>query len=201
MSRLPYAILGMAYDRRDVQAAIDAASDISEHQIRRGRAPLWWNDSARYAREEHATLPGVERIQTAEELAAMGRGDCDDHAPALAASLRTIGIPARAVVIDSPGIGYHVIVAARDRAGELRVFDPSARRGMMIGESSRTRRARHRRKAHAALNRAAQLIAQVERMNPYDRAARALASEASRLLNVASHEGAAADAPDDEGGE
>jgi hypothetical protein len=191
----------MAYDKPDVQAAIDAASYLSEWQIRRGRAPLWWEDSARYEREQHRTLPGVERIQTAEELAAMGRGDCDDHAPALCGSLRAIGIPARAVVIESPGIGYHVIVATRGRDGDLRVIDPSARRGMLIGETKHARRAHHRRKAAAALRRAGEIIAQIERMNPYDRAARALGQEASRLLNVAANERQAAEATDEDGGD
>jgi hypothetical protein len=188
VARLPYAILGMARDKADVQAAIDAASYLSEWQVRRGYAPLWWEDNATYAREEHHTLPGVERIQTAEELAAMGRGDCDDHAPALCGSLRAVGIPARAVVIDSPGIGYHVIVAARDAEGRVRVIDPSLRRGMAIGESSSTRKARRRRKALAAIRRASQLVAEAERLNPASRAAQALRGEASRLLDVATAE-------------
>ena len=182
--RLPFAILGFAHDKADVQAAIDAASYLAEWQIRRGYAPLWWESTARYQREQHTTLPGVERIQLPEELEAMGGGDCDDHAPALCGSLRAIGVPARALVIESPGIGYHVVVEARNRDGRRVVIDPSARRGMLIGDSHGERRRHRRGRARAALLRAQRLVAEVARLNPASAAARALAGEASRLLDM-----------------
>ena len=183
--RLPYAILGFAHDMADIQVAIDAATLIDERQIREGRAPLWWRDSARYAREEHATLPGVERIQTAEELAAMGRGDCDDHAPALAASLRVSGVPARAVVVRAPNVGYHVVVVARDRDGRARVIDPSARRGMLNGEEVGALSLRRKRKLRAMVDRAGHLVAQAATFAPGSRASRALLEEAARLTRNA----------------
>jgi hypothetical protein len=193
---MPLAILATAHDRGDIQAAIDAATHLSRRQIERGRAPLWWDSPARYEREHHETLPGVERIQTAEELHAMGYGDCDDHAPSLAASLQVAGVPARAVVIDSPGIGYHVVVAARDELGRIRIVDPSARRGMLVGETRSRRRKKRLAKAAAALQRAAQLADTVATMHPSTAAAKALAGEALRLLDVASSERDAAASED-----
>jgi hypothetical protein len=186
--KLPFAILGMAHDKADIQAAIDASTFICERQIREGRAPLWWNDNARYAREEHATLPGVERIQTAEELHAMGRGDCDDHAPSLAASLRVSGFRARAVVVEAPNIGYHVIVVARDRNGRRRVIDPSARRGMLEREEVGAMSRRRRGKLRAMVARAAQLARQASDFAPGSRAARTLLEEARRLTRNAASE-------------
>ena len=182
MPAIPYAILGYGRNRRELQRAIDAATYINVGQLRDGRAPLWWDDTARYERERHETLPGVERIQTAEELSAMGKGDCDDHGPALAASLQVCGIPARAVVIESPGVGYHVVVVTRDADGNQRVLDPSARRGMLMGEATGTRRERRRRKMLASIERAGRLVERASRMAPGSAAARALASEARRLL-------------------
>lgn len=192
--RLPYAILGYARDKDDIQRVVDCCTQIGESQIRKGYCPLWWESRARYARERHETLPGVERIQTAEELHAMQAGDCDDHAPALAASLRVVGIPARAVVIESPGIGYHVIVQARTPDGETIVLDPSARRGMLDPEEVGAVRKRRRSKLRGALSRATQVLNTAARMNPYSAAARALTQEASRLMNVARSESRAIEA-------
>lgn len=182
---IPYAILGYGRNRAELQRAIDCATYLGVGQIRDGRAPLWWEDDAIYRREMHRTLPVVERIQTAEELSAMGAGDCDDHAPALAASLQVIGVPARAVVIESPGIGYHVVVVARDRRGQRRVIDPSARRGMLMGESRATKRDARRRRMRAALTRAASLAAEASRLAPGSRARDALIEEAKRLARSA----------------
>lgn len=199
MAAIPYAILGYGRSRGELQRAIDAATYINVGQIQSGRAPLWWDDPAIYKRERHETLPGVERIQTAEELAAMGAGDCDDHAPALAASLQCCGVPARALVIESPGIGYHVVVVAKDRDGSRRVIDPSARRGMLMGDAPAVRKEARRRKMRAAFARAGRLLSTVERMNPASATARALASEARRLLEQGSSERRALD--DDENDE
>lgn len=188
--RLPFAILGYCRDRGDIQATIDAATMLAERQIRRGYAPLWWDGRARYARERHDTLPGVERINLPEEVEALGADDCDGHGPYLAASLRVLGWPARALVIRSPGVGYHVVVGTRGRSGRPVILDPSARRGMLdepreVGEAASSSR---KRRARAALARASQLVSQVERMNPYSAAARGLGLEAMRLINVAKSE-------------
>lgn len=185
MPAIPYAILGYGRDVEELQDVIDATTAINRGQIRRGRAPLWWESPAVYRREQHQTLPGVERIQTAEELHAMGYGDCDDHAPALAASLQVCGIPARARVVTSPGIGYHVIVETRDRDGNLRVLDPSARRGMLVGEAASTKKQRRRAKMLAALNRGMTLVEAASRLSPTSMAARALTEEAKRQLSTA----------------
>ncbi len=186
--RLPYAILGYARDKDDIQRVVDCCTSIGESQILKGYCPLWWESNARYARERHETLPGVERIQTAEELHAMQAGDCDDHAPALAASLRVIGVPARAVVIESPGIGYHVIVQARTADGRTIVLDPSARRGMLDPEEVGAVPRRRRLKLRGALDRATQVLNTAARMNPYSAAARALTEEGARLMSVARSE-------------
>lgn len=185
MPAIPYAVLGYGRNREELQDVIDATTFINVGQIRRGRAPLWWDSPARYAREEQATLPGVERIQTAEELHALGYGDCDDHAPALAASLRVAGYPARAVVIESPGVGYHVVVVTRGRDGERRVIDPSARRGMLAGERPGARMRRIATRASAAFRRGQALANKALAMNPASAAARAIASEARRQLRIA----------------
>lgn len=188
--RLPVAILGYCRDRADIQATIDAATMLAERQIRRGYAPLWWNGRARYARERHDILPGVERINLPEEVEALGADDCDGHGPYLAASLRVMGWPARALVIRSPGIGYHVVVGTRSRDGRGIILDPSARRGMLdepreVGASASATR---KRRVRAALARAAQLVRQVERMNPSSAAARGLGLEALRLINIAKND-------------
>jgi hypothetical protein len=179
---LPCAILGYAHDKRDVQAVCDAATLLGEHQLRRGYAPMLWDSPAVYRREEQRTLPGVERIQLPEETHAMGYGDCDDLAPWGAASMRLSGIPARAYVVESPGIGYHVAVLYRGRDGERRVWDPSAERGMLEVGAHGSRLANMKRKASAALRRAEQIAVQLESMNPSSSAYRALAQEGLRLV-------------------
>lgn len=184
--RLPVAILGYCRDRADIQAVIDAATELAEWQVRRGYAPLWWHGRARYTREVHDGLPGVERVNLPEEVEALGADDCDGHAPYLCASLRAVGVPSRALVIRSPGIGYHVVVGARTRDGRTIILDPSARRGMLdmpdreVGASMRARRRRS-----DALRRAARLIRHIERMAPGSRARTGLAVEVERLLEVA----------------
>ncbi len=201
MAAIPYAILGYGRNRRELQRAIDAATYIDVGQLEDGRAPLWWESPARYAREEHRTLPGVERIQTAEELHALGYGDCDDHAPHLAASLQVSGVPARAVVIESPGIGYHVVVVARRDDGTLRVIDPSARRGMLMGEAQGVKTARRRRRVRAAVERAKRLASAAARMQPGSSAARALSAEAARLVRMARSDIDATEEDDDGDGD
>jgi hypothetical protein len=186
--KLPFAILGYARDRDDLQVTIDAATDLAAHQVRRGYAPPWWEGRARYRRESHETFPGVERINLPEEVEALGADDCDGHAPYLAGSLIAAGHPARAVVIRSPGVGYHVIVSTLDSDGRTLILDPSARRGMLDEREPALEGARldrFKRRARAALARAGQLVARIERMNPGSVAARGLALEAVRQLAIA----------------
>lgn len=184
--RLPFAILGYARDRDDLQAMIDAATDLATLQVAKGYAPPWWRSDARYQREDHSTLPGVERVNLPEEVHALGADDCDGHAPYLAGSLRACGHPARSVIIRSPGVGYHVVVATRGADGEPIILDPSARRGMLDQQPREVGAVgRRRRRARAALQRARRLVEQIERLEPGSRAARALAVEATRQLAIA----------------
>jgi len=189
--RLPFAVLGYCRDRADIQAVIDSATDLAEWQVRRGYAPLWWHGRARYTREEHDGFPGVERINLPEEVEALGADDCDGHAPYLAGSLRAVGIPARAIVVRSPGVGYHVVVGTRSaRDGRPIVIDPSARRGMLeMPERELGASRRRRRRASDALKRAKRLLVNIERMVPGSRARVGLAMEAKRLLEIARAEG------------
>ena len=184
--RIPFAILGYARNRRDLQVAIDATTDMAEHQVRQGYAPPWWKGRARYRREDHDTLPGVERINLPEEVEALGADDCDGHAPYLAGSLRAYGHPAKALVIRSPGVGYHVIVGTTNGEGRRILIDPSARRGMLdVAPRELGAVSRRKRRAGAALRRAAELVRQIERLNPGSAAARALGLEAVRMLAIA----------------
>lgn len=198
--RLPFAVLGYAHDRDDIQAVIDACTAIGLHQIRKGYCPPIWDSRVRYQREVHPTLPGVERINTAEESHALGADDCDGLAPYAAASYQSVGVDARAVVLDSPGIGYHVVCVIRDRDGRERIYDPSAERGMLdrpVG-AARSEVATRRRRATAALARVRRISADLARLNPASRAARALTEEALRNVRVARTETEAADEIEDE---
>ena len=126
-AQIGMAILCRGRRIEDLQVAIDAATLIDRHQIRSGYVPPLYETGVIYRRERHHTLPGLERIQSAEETYLIGYGDCDDLAPWRAAELQLRGIDARAVVIRSPGVGYHVIVVYPSG----RVEDPSARLGML----------------------------------------------------------------------
>ena len=184
--RIPFAILGYARNREDLQVTIDAATDLAEHQVRRGYAPPWWYGKARYRREDHDTFPGVERINLPEEVEALGADDCDGHAPYLAGSLRAHGHPARALVIRSPGVGYHVIVGTVSGDGRRILLDPSARRGMLdVQPRELGAVTRRTRRARAALARAGQLMREIERLNPASATAHALTFEAMRQLRIA----------------
>lgn len=186
---IPCAILAYCHDRQDVQNVIDAAFMIALHQIRRGRAPHLYSTRVRYAREDQRTLPGVERVQSPEEVVAMGRGDCDDLAPYLAACRVVLDgrRDARPVVIDSPGIGYHVVVYYDDGSVE----DPSARLGMLSPPSvgaSDDDKARRRRRAKAFMERASKLAAAAEKEMPGSAARETLLREAQRHASRAASE-------------
>lgn len=190
---IPCAILLHCHDLDDVQALVTATQFLDEHQIRRGRIGHIYTTGVRYRREEHETLPGVERVQTAEEAGAMGDGDCDDLAPWLAASRRVLeGVNARAKAVESPGIGYHVVVEYPDG----RIEDPSARLGMLDGTiagQKADRKARLRRLSGQLLSRATDLAKQAAAANPYTAAGRALIAQARNHLARAKGAAAAAD--------
>jgi hypothetical protein len=158
------AILSRAHTIGDMQDAVDATTLLNRRQIRRGKAPLWWNaPHIRYRAEARiGAFSNVERFNTAEEIMKMGADDCDGHAPWLAASMQVAGVRARALVIESPGVGYHVVVEMPDG----RIIDPSARRGMLepaIQGESRTMRLR--RQAFRLRGRAAALLHVAARAN------------------------------------
>lgn len=198
--KLPFAVLGYARDIHDVQALCDAAAWLGQWQLRRGYAPLIFDSPAVYRREEQRTLPGVERVQLPEETHAMGGGDCDDLAPWACASFRELGIESRPLVVESPGIGYHVLTVFRDpRSDRWRYYDPSAERGMYSISGRSERRRNRRRRIAAAKRRAESLIGQIERMNPASSAARALGAEALRLLDMVDRESSAERSADSEG--
>jgi hypothetical protein len=187
---IPCAVLAYAHDLDDVQAVIDAAFLLALHQLRRGRAPHLYESGVRYRREEHATLPGVERVQTPEETYAMGYGDCDDLAPWLAASRVVFDgrDDARPRAIESPGVGYHVVV----RYGDGSIEDPSARLGMLrpeVGDAGETEAEvkvqRRRRRVRAFFRRAEALSKAAERTVPGSRARAALLEEAAKAARRA----------------
>lgn len=180
---IPIAILGYAHDKESIQAFIDALVQINCYQLRRGHAPRFDWSRLRYRRETHETLPGVERLNTAEEVAALGIDDCDGLAPYLAASLIVHdGIAATAVVVEAPGIGYHVVV----RLPNGRVVDPSARLGMLeggIGDTEEDEAAERKRKLRTVLSRLRDVSKKGASL--YGAPYRALGTEAMRLTQHA----------------
>lgn len=194
---IPCAVLAYGHDLEDVQAIIDAATMIARHQIGRGRVPPLYRSGVVYRREEHRTLPGVERVNSPEETFAMGGGDCDDLAPWRAAELQLQGENARARVVQSPGIGYHVVVVRGDGSIE----DPSARLGMReVSMGATQQRSRARRLAGSMLDRARDITRQAASV--YDpRQKAAMLREGLRLASKARRTFAqleADDGPDDE---
>lgn len=181
-ARIGMAILCRGRRIEDLQNGIDAVTLIDRHQLRMGYAPPLYSTGVIYRRERHGTLPGLERIQSAEETYLIGYGDCDDLAPWRAAELQLQGIDARAEVIRSPGIGYHVIV----RMPSGRVEDPSARLGMLLpreiglGEQSDDVKARRRR---AFMSRAKQLM-RLASSSPQVQVARAALNEAKSIYSA-----------------
>jgi hypothetical protein len=150
--KIPYVITGVGLSQADLQDAMDACTLIGERQIKRYGLPHILLSGVVYERERRGhPLPGVERFQTALDVYVMGYGDCDGLAPYHASWLKTKGIDARARVIRSPGVGYHVLTEREDVGGVARIDDPSAWLGMLDGvdryaadaeESARERRRR-----------------------------------------------------------
>lgn len=154
--RIPWVISGVARSPRDLQDAMDATTAVSVKQLRRYGIPPLALSGVVYERERRRhPMPGVERFQTALDAWCLGHADCDGLAPWRAAELVVSGVPARARVVSSRGIGYHVIVERGDSIdGGPRIEDPSAELGMLDGvgqydddavvSASKRRRARGR---------------------------------------------------------
>lgn len=176
---IPIAILGYAHDKESIQAFVDALVALNCYQLRRGHAPRFDWSRLRYRRETHETLPGVERLNTAEEVAALGIDDCDGLAPYLAADyIVHEGIAATAVVVEAPGVGYHVVV----RLPNGQVIDPSARLGMLDGigeDTDEDDRRERKRKLRTVLNRLRDVGKKGAQL--YGAPYRALGTEAARL--------------------
>lgn len=163
--RLPWVISGIARHPRDLQDAMDATTAISVEQIRRYNIPPLALSGVVYERERRRyPLVGVERFQTALDAWCLGHADCDGLAPYRAAELIVSGVPARARVVSSAGVGYHVIVTRGDSVdGRPRIEDPSAELGMLDGvgqyddDAVQSARVRRRRRGAAFLKKALSL--------------------------------------------
>lgn len=131
--QIPVVVVGRAQSRAELQAFADATALVNDTLLRSRRFVHPYDAGIRYRIERRGEpLPGVERFQTIDSLYALGFGDCDDLAPALASWKRVVeGIPARPWVIRNPRGGYHVITLYRGSDGSLQVEDPSARLGML----------------------------------------------------------------------
>lgn len=186
-TRIGMAILCRGRRIEDLQNAIDAVTLIDRHQLRMGYVPPIYESGVVYRREQQLTHPGLERVQSAEETFLIGAGDCDDLAPWRAGELQLRGIDARALVIRSPGVGYHVVV----RMPSGKIEDPSARLGMLraeeisVGEQAPDVRSRRRR---SFLDRARQLV-ELAKKTPQVQVAKAALKEARELYNVVDVEG------------
>ena len=162
--RIPWVISGVARTRGDLQDAMDATTRISVEQIKRYGLPPLALAGVVYERERRRhPLPGVERFQTALDAYSLGHADCDGLAPYRAAELIVRGIPARARVVESAGVGYHVVVTRPGRivgGPRLVLEDPSAELGMLDGvgqyddDAIESARQRRRRRGGALLKKA-----------------------------------------------
>lgn len=186
--RIPYVVVGIAFTPSDLQDAMDGVTLIAERQIRRYALPPLMLSGIVYERERRgAPLRGVERFQTPVDAYLLGHADCDGLGPYRAGELRARGIDARALVIPSPGVGYHVLVQREDvGGGGRRLEDPSAELGMLDGvdmyDADAVVSAKHRRR-----RRARQFLAQaVDLAKRAGRASTAPERHALQLASVAS---------------
>jgi hypothetical protein len=110
-----------------IDASLEAVTRLDEHMIRAGQAPTSRELLQRGAiwRPEP---PGDEHFDHVGTIAARGWGDCDDWAPAHAATLRASGEDPGAIarVVPSGPSTYHAIVQRSDG----RIEDPSIAAGM-----------------------------------------------------------------------
>lgn len=186
---MPYVIVGAATSLEELQSAMDATMLMDVVQLRGGGIPPLYESGVVYERErrEGEALQGVERFQTSRDAYMLGHADCDGLAPWLAAERRLRGDRgARAVVIPSQGVGYHVVV----RTGDGRVLDPSARLGMLDGygvgdDTLESASARRRRRIGALRDRLRSIARVAQRYasnTPQGRAARAVIEQGRREL-------------------
>lgn len=127
--RIRLAIPDRHVNAYTLEGALEAVTRAAEHEIRSGAAPdireliearaVRWKPEA-YADGEHFDLPSV--------VAARRWGDCDDLAPALAASLRASGEDpgATATAYKSGPRTWHCVV----RTSDGQILDPSRWAGM-----------------------------------------------------------------------
>lgn len=143
---------GMA-GRAELNLALACATAINVYQIQKYGLPSLYQSHRRglirgYAPEvcRAPNVPGAcERFVTAKQLHQEGEGDCDDLAPYHTAdriieaeqlapvrrcptcgSRRREPAAAKAIVIPSPGVGWHAVTQLADG----RIEDPSQRLGM-----------------------------------------------------------------------
>lgn len=110
-----------------VNAALEAVTRVNESMLASGQAPTS-RDLVRSGAIWRPEPPGDEHFDNAATIAQRGWGDCDDWAPAHAATLRASGEDpgARAVVVPSGPNMYHAIVQRSDGS----IDDPSIAAGM-----------------------------------------------------------------------
>lgn len=157
---MPYAIVGIARNRRELQDAVDGIVGRNLAQMASGDIPPIYESGVVYERETRSAPPvGVERFQTARDCYLLGHADCDGLAPWRAAEAIRDGERARAEVIESPS-GYHVRVRHEDGSVE----DPSALLGMLdgyglVGDDARpSARARRRRMLASLVRKGERLL-------------------------------------------
>jgi hypothetical protein len=207
--RMPWAIVGAAYNQGELQAAMEGLVIANEAQLETGGIPPLYHSGVVYERETRSRHPvGVERFQTARDAFKLGHADCDGLAPWRVAELRREGEDARVRVVRSPNVGYHVVVVREDG----RIEDPSAKLGMLDGvgvgddprQSARSRRRRRMGALKAKLQRLAQEAQRVSASSPYGMAIRAALSEGTAQLRGlqaqdAADRGSGLSSTDDEG--
>jgi hypothetical protein len=110
-----------------IDAALEAVTRLDEHMISSGQAPTSY-DLAEAGAIWKPEPPGDEHFDHVGTIAARGWGDCDDWAPAHAATLRASGADPGAVarVVSSGPNMFHALVQKSDGSWE----DPSVMAGM-----------------------------------------------------------------------
>lgn len=135
MRPIKIAIPLTACSMGELQAAVLATFIVDLAQLKAlesetGQRFDLYRSGIRYRREQRqSSFPDVERFQTLRSMLITRFGDCDDLAPLWAAQLvhDRVDLDARPCVIESPGIGFHVVTVRGDGS----VNDPSARLGML----------------------------------------------------------------------
>jgi hypothetical protein len=122
-------------DERDLRTALRAATLIARYEIERYNLrplyELYRLGMVRYRWPEVCNAPGVpgacERfLSPRQALIEGGNVDCDDVAPWRAGELQLRGVPAEAIPIEAPQIGWHCVV----ESGSGLTEDPSKVLGM-----------------------------------------------------------------------